>query len=178
MKLFNSKNAISGLIVTVLLVAVSMAIGSVIVSWVTSLAQGNIQETKETHSDLSMCKQVNMMIWNVIVENPTQTVTGNISVFLENKGEVPISALLYRIYDNSGNIYFVTSEKSPIQAKSRGYIHLSERLNLTDLEITCSDCRIQTIEISPVVSLTEEPFSDIKCDNMARKYSSDRITYS
>ncbi len=173
-----NKKSISALVVTVLLVAVSIGIGTVLVSWVSSYSTGNVNRAKKTTSALDLCSGVQYSLYNVKVVDPTSTTNGSISVFLVNTGKFSIDSLIVKVQDSAGDMFFIKPNEGIFRLDSLGKMYLHYTVDPVKNNMDCSKgCKIDYLEFIPVVF---DPNSDnyLPCSTSHYKVSSNQFSHS
>jgi flagellin-like protein len=104
MKMMN-KRGISPLIATVLLIGFAVALAAVVMTWgldfITDTADTTKKQTEHTlicASDLSFS-----------ISNVDQTIPGSESITIDNRGQVDIVSVVFRIHDLAGAVTLVDS---------------------------------------------------------------------
>ncbi len=147
-----NKKSISALVVTVLLVAVSIGIGTVLVSWVSSYSTGSVNRAKKATNALDVCSGVQYSIYNVQVVNPNATTNGSISVFLVNTGKFRIDSLFVKVEDSAGDMFFLKPNEGTFHLDSLGKTYVHYTIDPVANHMNCaSGCDITYLEFIPVV---------------------------
>lgn len=99
---------VSPLIASVLLIVFTVAIGAVVLNWMTSYTQGTTERAgTDTSSTIDCAKQI------LSIENATKK-NGQITIMIENLGSADAELTNLYVYDDSGNGCEVTiSETLP-----------------------------------------------------------------
>ncbi len=95
------KNAISGLVVVVLLVAVAVAITAMFVSWLSSMAGKSISNSQSSAQTAEICSNLQYNIQNIkITDHGTYS---TFDVMIQNTAKYAFNGMAVRVYAKNGS---------------------------------------------------------------------------
>ncbi len=165
-----SKKGLSALVITVLLVAISIGLGTMVVSWVTTYSTQSVAETRHTSGRMIKCQDIKYTVYKVEISEVNGSYN-NLSLFIEN-GDKPISGFLLRVEDEDGNILFLPRDLGDVNSyfkpNQRKWIHFF-----------CDTCNgsILSAELIPLVRDPQDPTDLIPCEMNHRTYDSSSFEY-
>ncbi|MEM4396443.1 MAG: hypothetical protein QXR30_02180 [Candidatus Woesearchaeota archaeon] len=143
----SNKKGISSLIITVLLVAISIGLGSLVIGWVTSSVSSNVAEARAGSLKITGCKDISYTVWKTyLYTNGTPNLYNNISFYIENKG-TGIAGFVLKIKDDANNLLYEPQDFSNIRPET--FFNPSEK---KWIYFYCSKCsgNISFVELIPL----------------------------
>lgn len=161
------KKGVSSLIITVLLVAISIGLGSMVIGWVSSTVASNVEGTRVQTQRTSLCNNLNFVVWKkyLYTTDGGQTYK-NISFYIENKG-VAIAGFVAKIRDDSENLIYIPKNYS--QLNQNFYFNKDERKWISFYCDTCTGS-ISNVELIPLYR--DQSGSLDLCNSYTRVYDS------
>ncbi|MBR9677357.1 hypothetical protein GOV04_04405, partial [Candidatus Woesearchaeota archaeon] len=117
--MFNNKKAVSGLIVAVLLVAISLTIGGLIMGWVNQFSEENLETATQESRSFQSCTALSFAIERINVTDPDGSTDGEIRLKIRNKAEGVIEDWIVDIETNDSTYESFSIETANAE-QSRG----------------------------------------------------------
>ncbi|MEM1988497.1 MAG: hypothetical protein QXS41_01485 [Candidatus Woesearchaeota archaeon] len=160
------KKGISSLIITVLLVAISIGLGSMVIGWVTTTVASNVEGTRTQSHRTTSCNNVNFIVWKKYLYSSDGTNYNNVSFYVENKGNV-IAGFVVKIRDQNENLIYIPRDYS--QLNQNYYFNKDER---KWIYFYCDSCNGSIMHVELIPLYRDQTGSLDLCNSFTRSYDS------
>ncbi|MEM4500077.1 MAG: hypothetical protein QXD62_01870 [Candidatus Woesearchaeota archaeon] len=139
------KKGLSSLIITVLLVAISIGLGSMVIGWVTTTVSSQISSARPTQMKLSSCQEIKFTVWKTYLYS-NGTHYNNFTAFIQNDAH-DIVGFVTKITDSTGNLVYVPSNYITVNQET--YLSAGDRKWIS---FYCDKCagNISFVELIPL----------------------------
>jgi hypothetical protein len=156
--MYKKKKAISGLIIAVLLVAVAIALGAMLISWIFGITQGNVETAKLEQYKLDYCKQVNYRHLLTTKHNDTA-----INMTFENTADATFSGMGAKVFYRNGiDVEIVDGLFEEVISKNQ------RGVSTFDLTLGNASDVVQ-VTLYPVVYVVDPYPQHLECDTFERQ---------
>jgi hypothetical protein len=183
-----AKKGISGLVVAVLLVAISLTIGGLVMGWMSGFANSRLEDSNLEGKKQDECQDRNFKIVSVVVMNNSDVndYTKAINITLENKGEKEIKGFLFKVSTADGSLFGLQATSTNDTAyqldkyERHKYDFDANYYDITGtnrpLEVIASrgggnppgKYLITQIEVVPIIDITVDVTTEQKCTDQAK----------
>ena len=161
------KKGVSGLIVAVLLVAVSLTIGGLVIGWISGYTSDSLDTSTQAQKEQDDCNDIDWKLVTVRIDKTDATSTDtvhNISITVENKNEEDIKGFLFKYIPASGTELIASKNVSTSDALTTyGRKTFNNTFNTTDLTY------IEKVEIAPVIDVIVDSTIETVCTSAKKE---------
>lgn len=166
------KKGVSGLIVAVLLLAVSLTIGGLVMGWISNYSSENMDSSSAQQVEQDECFKRDFKIVSVDSTGPQGTADGWATIIVENKNDEVIKGFLFKFIGSDQGLY-AFENKTSIAALG-GYVRNTYRLDGTSLNTAKNDSfnygpnsatyNVTKVEAYPIIDIVVDTTKEVVCD--------------
>lgn len=161
-----NKKGVSGLIVAVLLVAVSLTIGGLVIGWISGYTSDSLDDATQEQKQQDECFDVDFKVVSVKTNDTLQTIRyQNFNVTIENKNTEDIKGFLFKYIPTSGDSIVTKTNNSAIDAMSdysrKTYLH-------HDSMDSGQSSGFSKVEITPIIDVIVDTTVETVCTSKTK----------
>jgi hypothetical protein len=181
-----SKKGISGLVVAVLLVAISLTIGGLVMGWMSGFADTSLSSSTAEQKEQDECLDRSFKVISANVTGQGSDVAKVFTLIVENKGDKDIKGFLLK-FSTTGNelfSYSVNNESVDAYSRSTYFLHSdiadatganypanvsTDRIGDNPSEAAYT---VGKIEFIPIIDVVVDVTKEVKCTDRAKEVES------